>query len=137
MVNTLIQWDKQHLRSTGSGDTIQISSKRRTSSQVDQSSQADKLSLTADQLEGSGSVIHLHPTSYEKVIKARKAGRGVRLDITRHEIKKGYKRAQGGSIWSKIKSGLSSAFKFVANSGLLSRGLDAAVPALATAFGGP
>ncbi|GMF33363.1 unnamed protein product [Phytophthora lilii] len=44
-----------------------------------------KLSLTADQLKGSGSVIHLHPISYEKVIKARKAGRGVRLDITRHE----------------------------------------------------
>ncbi|GMF28817.1 unnamed protein product [Phytophthora lilii] len=72
-----------------------------------------KLSLTADQLKGSGSVIHLHPTSYEKVIKARKAGRGVRLDITRHKIKKGYKRPQGGSIWSKIKSGLSRAFKFV------------------------
>ncbi|GMF39942.1 unnamed protein product [Phytophthora lilii] len=62
-----------------------------------------KLSLTADQLKGSGSVIHLHLTTYEKVIKARKAGRGVRLDITRHEIKKGYKRAQGGSIWT-IKS---------------------------------
>ncbi|GMF64753.1 unnamed protein product [Phytophthora lilii] len=56
-----------------------------------------KLSLTADQLKGSGSVIHLHPASYEKAIKARKTGRGVRLDITRHEVKKGYKRAQGGS----------------------------------------
>ncbi|GMF40589.1 unnamed protein product [Phytophthora lilii] len=96
-----------------------------------------KLSLTADQLKGRGSVIHLHPASYEKAIKARKAGRGVRLDITKHEIKKGYKRAQGGSIWGKIKSGLSSAFKFVKDSGLLSKGLDAAVPALATAFGAP
>ncbi|GMF56770.1 unnamed protein product [Phytophthora fragariaefolia] len=65
-----------------------------------------KLSLTANQLKGSGSVIHLHPASYEKALKARKAGRGVRLDITRHEIKKGYKKLQGGSIWSKIKSGL-------------------------------
>ncbi|GMF34650.1 unnamed protein product [Phytophthora lilii] len=52
-----------------------------------------KLSLTADQINGSGSVIHLHPASYEKAIKARKAGRGVRLDITRREVKKGYKRA--------------------------------------------
>ncbi|EGZ29635.1 hypothetical protein PHYSODRAFT_472142 [Phytophthora sojae] len=86
-----------------------------------------KPSLTADQLKGSGSVIHLHPASYEKAIKARKAGRGVRLDITRHEIKKGYKRAQGGSSWGKIKSGLSSAFKFVKDSGLLSKGLDAAL----------
>ncbi|KAG3026878.1 hypothetical protein PC121_g6706 [Phytophthora cactorum] len=96
-----------------------------------------KLSITADELKGSGSVSHLHLASYEKVLKARKAGRGVRLDITRHEIKKGYKRVQGGSIWNKIKPGLSSAFKFVKDSGLLSKGLDAAVPALATAFGAP
>ncbi|ETO85916.1 hypothetical protein F444_00497 [Phytophthora nicotianae P1976] len=96
-----------------------------------------KLSLTADQSIGSGAVIHLQPTSYEKAMKSRKTGRGVRLDITRHEIKKGYKRAQGGSIWSKIKSGLSSAFKFVRDSGLLSKAADAAVPALATALGAP
>jgi hypothetical protein len=96
-----------------------------------------KLSLTADQLKGSGSVIHLHPASYEKALKARKAGRGVRLDITKHEIKKGYKRAQGGSIWGKIKSALSSAFKFAKDSGLLSRAADVAVPALATALGAP
>ncbi|GMF38013.1 unnamed protein product [Phytophthora lilii] len=73
--------------------------------------------LTANQLKGSGSVIHLHPASYEKALKARKADRGVRLDITRHEIKKGYKQLQGGSIWSKIKSGLSTAIKFVNDSG--------------------
>ncbi|CEG36644.1 uncharacterized protein PHALS_03315 [Plasmopara halstedii] len=70
-------------------------------------------------------------------MKSRKARRGVRLDITRHEIKKGYKRVQGGSIRSKIKSGLSSAFKFVRDSGLLSKAADAAVPALATALGAP
>ncbi|EEY62577.1 uncharacterized protein PITG_14337 [Phytophthora infestans T30-4] len=58
-----------------------------------------KLSLTADQLKGSGSVIHLHPASYEKALKARKAG---------------------------LKSGLSTAFKFVKDSDLLSKGLDAA-----------
>ncbi|GMF14449.1 unnamed protein product [Phytophthora lilii] len=96
-----------------------------------------KLSLTADQPKGRGSVIHLHPASYEKAIKARKAGRGVRLDITRQKIKKGYKMLHGGSIWSKIKSGLSTAFKFVKDSGLLSKGLDVAAPTLATAFGAP
>ncbi|KAG3064378.1 hypothetical protein PI125_g24203 [Phytophthora idaei] len=96
-----------------------------------------KLSLTADQLKGSGSVIHLHSASYEKAIKARKAGRGVRLDITRHEVKKGYKRAQGGSIWSKVWGGIKSVFKFAKNSGLLSRAADMAVPALATALGAP
>jgi hypothetical protein len=96
-----------------------------------------KLSLTADQLKGSGSVIHLHPASYEKALKARKAGRGVRLDITRHEVKKGYKRAQGGSIWSKVWGGIKSAFKFAKDPGLLSRAADVAVPALATALGAP
>ncbi|GMF25941.1 unnamed protein product [Phytophthora lilii] len=96
-----------------------------------------KLSLTANQLKGAGSVIHLHPASYEKALKSRKAGRGVRLNITRHEIKKGFKRAQGGSIWSKNQIWVMTAFKFVNDSGLLSKGLDAAVPALATAFGAP
>jgi hypothetical protein len=96
-----------------------------------------KLSLTANQLKGSGSVIHLHPASYEKALKARKAGRGVRLDITRHEVKKGYKRAQGGSIWSKVWGGIKSAFKFAKDSGLLSRATDVAVPAIATALGAP
>ncbi|KAG2759986.1 hypothetical protein Pcac1_g28029 [Phytophthora cactorum] len=96
-----------------------------------------KLSLTADELKGTGSVIHLHPASHEKTLKARKAGRGVRLDITKHEVKKGYKRAQGGSIWSKVWGGIKSAFKFAKDSGILSRAADAAVPALATALGAP
>ncbi|KAG2959030.1 hypothetical protein PC120_g28215 [Phytophthora cactorum] len=96
-----------------------------------------KLSLTSSELKGSGSVIHLHPASYEKALKARKAGRGVRLDITRHEVKKGYKKAQGGSIWSKIWGGIKKGFKFAKDSGLLSKAADAAVPALATAFGAP
>ncbi|KAG2778578.1 hypothetical protein Pcac1_g11094 [Phytophthora cactorum] len=96
-----------------------------------------KLSLTSSELKSSGSVIHLHPASYEKALKARKAGRGVRLDITRHEVKKGYKKAQGGSIWSKVWGGIKSAFKFAKNTGLLSKAADVAVPAIATALGGP
>jgi hypothetical protein len=61
----------------------------------------------------------------------------VRLDITRHEVKKGYKRAQGGSIWSKVWGGIKSAFKFAKDSSLISRAADVAVPALATALGAP
>ncbi|KAE9333984.1 hypothetical protein PR003_g13751 [Phytophthora rubi] len=96
-----------------------------------------KISLTSNELKGSGSLIHLHPVSYEKALKARKAGRGVRLDITRHEVKKGYKRAQGGSIWSNVWGGIKSAFKFAKYSGVLSKAVDAAVPALATYAGEP
>ncbi|GMF19305.1 unnamed protein product [Phytophthora lilii] len=62
--------------------------KRRTIAQAHQAFKNGKLSLTANELKGSGSIIYLHPASYEKAIKARKAGRGVRLDITRHEVKK-------------------------------------------------
>ncbi|POM62468.1 LOW QUALITY PROTEIN: hypothetical protein PHPALM_28384 [Phytophthora palmivora] len=82
-----------------------------------------KLSLTADQLKGSCSVIHLHPVSYEKALKAHKSG----LDITRHEVKKGYKRAQGGSIWSKIWGRITSTFKIAKISDLLTQANNAAV----------
>ncbi|KAJ8558784.1 hypothetical protein ON010_g8667 [Phytophthora cinnamomi] len=96
-----------------------------------------KLSLTAAELGGTGAKIHLHPESHEKALKAKKAHRGVRLHITKHEIKKGYKKAAGGSIWSKIWNGVKSGFKFAKDSGLLSKAADAAVPALATALGQP
>ncbi|ETO59174.1 hypothetical protein F442_23152 [Phytophthora nicotianae P10297] len=96
-----------------------------------------KLSLTAAELQGTGALLHIHPESHEKVLKAKKAGRGVRLHITRHEIKKGYKKAQGGSIWSKIWHGIKSTYRFAKDSGLLSKAADAAVPALATALGQP
>ncbi|ETK92066.1 hypothetical protein L915_04496 [Phytophthora nicotianae] len=96
-----------------------------------------KLSLTAAELQGTGALLHLHPESHEKALKAKKAGRGVRLHITRHEIKKGYKKALGSSVWSKIWHGIKSGFKFTKDSGLLSKAADAAVPALATALGQP
>lgn len=40
--------------------------------------------LTAIQLIGIGSAIHLHSAFYEKAIKDRKAGCGVRLDIVKY-----------------------------------------------------
>ncbi|GMF12181.1 unnamed protein product [Phytophthora lilii] len=92
-----------------------------------------KLSLTSAELKGSGAIIHLHPASYEKAIKARKASRGVRLEITKHEIKKGYKKALGSSVWSKVWSGIKKGFKFAKDSGILSKGLDLAIPAAASA----
>ncbi|EGZ14850.1 hypothetical protein PHYSODRAFT_384958, partial [Phytophthora sojae] len=94
-----------------------------------------KLSLTSAELKGSGSVIYLHPASFEKALKARKAGRGVRLDITKHEVKKGSKKAQGGSIWSKVWGGIKSAYKFAKDSGLLSRAVDAAATKSLTGIG--
>ncbi|ETL33189.1 hypothetical protein L916_14300, partial [Phytophthora nicotianae] len=52
-------------------------------------------------------------------------------------VKERYKKAQGGSIWSKIWHGIKSTYRFAKDSGLLSKAADAAVPALATALGQP
>ncbi|GMF41169.1 unnamed protein product [Phytophthora lilii] len=96
-----------------------------------------KLSLTSAELKGTGAILHLHPASYEKASRTRKQGRAVRLAITRHEINKGCKRAQGGSIWSSIWKTIKKGFKFAKDSGILSKVVDAAVPALAAAVGAP
>ncbi|GMF14353.1 unnamed protein product [Phytophthora fragariaefolia] len=102
---------------------------------LDKAVKTGKLSLTSSELKGSGSVIHLHPSSYDKALKARKAGRGVRLDITRHEVKKGYKKAQGCSIWSTVWGGIKSAFKFAKDT--LSKLADAAVGPASAYAGNP
>jgi hypothetical protein len=100
------------------------------------------LTLSKDELSGSGATLHLHPESYAKAIKATKAGKGTRLTITKKEIGYPFKHMNGGgmhgaSIWSKVWGGIKSAFKFAKDSGLLSRAADVAVPALATALGAP
>lgn len=74
------------------------------------------LSLTKADLAGSGATLHLHPESYAKVMRAKKAGKGCRLCITRHEvehpmIEKSGSGMHGASIWGKIWSGLKSAWK--------------------------
>ncbi|GMF45573.1 unnamed protein product [Phytophthora fragariaefolia] len=104
---------------------------------AEKSFKTGKLSLTSSELKGSGSVIHLHPASYEKALKARKAGRCVRLDIIRHEVKKGYTKAQRGSVWSKIWGVIKSAYKFAKDSCVLSKLADAAVAPASEYTGNP
>ncbi|ETN02660.1 hypothetical protein PPTG_16261 [Phytophthora nicotianae INRA-310] len=69
MANILIAWEKRHLRSMESGDIIPTNIERWA--KLPKALNTGKLSLTANQLKGSGSVIHLHPASYEKALKAR------------------------------------------------------------------
>lgn len=100
------------------------------------------LTLTKDELKGSGATLHLHPESYAKALKARKAGKGTRLAITHKEIGYPFKHMQGGgmygaSIWGKTWGGIKKAFKWAKDSGVLTKIADAAVPALATAVGAP
>jgi hypothetical protein len=102
------------------------------------------LTLTKDELKGDGetATLHLHPESYAKAIKARKANEGTRLTITHKELGYPFKHMNGGgmhgaSIWSSIWSGIKKGFKFAKDSGLLSRAADVGIPALATALGAP
>ncbi|KAK1935758.1 hypothetical protein P3T76_010453 [Phytophthora citrophthora] len=100
------------------------------------------LSLTKDELSGSGATLHLHPESYAKALRARKAGKGMRLSITKKEIGYPFKHLNGGgmhgsSVWSKIWNDIKQGFRFAKDSGLLSKAADFAVPALATAVGAP
>jgi hypothetical protein len=100
------------------------------------------LSLTKAELAGSGATLHLHPESYAKAIKARKANKGTRLTITHKEIGYPFKHMNGGgmhgaSIFSKVWSVIKKGFKFAKDSGLLSRSADVGIPALATALGAP
>jgi hypothetical protein len=100
------------------------------------------LSLTKDELAGSDATLHLHPESYAKALKARKAGKGTRLTITHKEIGYPFKHnngggIHGGSIWSKIWGGIKKGFQFAKDTGLLSKAADLGIPALATALGAP
>ncbi|GMF23860.1 unnamed protein product [Phytophthora lilii] len=100
------------------------------------------LSLTKEELAGTGATLHLHPESYAKAVKARKANKGTRLTITHKEIGYPFKHMNGGgmhggSIWGKIWGGIKKAFKFAKDSGILTKAADVGIPALATALGSP
>jgi hypothetical protein len=100
------------------------------------------LSLTAAELKGSGATLHLHPESYAKAMKARKAGKGTRLTITKKEIGYPFKHMQGGgiyggSIWGKIWGGIKKAFNWAKDSGVLSKAADALAVAASPYVGGP
>lgn len=100
------------------------------------------LSLTASELKGSGATLHLHPESYAKALKARKAGKGTRLAITKKEIGYPFKHLNGGgihggSIWGKIWGGIKKAFSWAKDSGVLSKAADALAVAASPYVGGP
>jgi len=100
------------------------------------------LSLTAAELGGKGASLLLHPESYAKALKAKKAGKGTRLQITHKEVGHAFKHMggrgmHGGSIWGKIWGGIKKAFKWAKDSGVLSKVADAAVAPLAAYTGQP
>ena len=68
--------------------------------------------LTKDEVSGETPVL-LHPESVRKIQTAKKANKGVRLDITHGEIQHDLAHHAGGSIWDSIKQGLSTVWSYV------------------------
>lgn len=68
------------------------------------------VNLSRDELTGNNTMV-LHPENAKKVIQAQKTNKGTRLTIAPGEIANDldyHSTIQGGSIWSDLKSGLSS-----------------------------
>lgn len=111
-----------------------------TQAQLRKAAAGKVITLSAPQLAGSGHSLHLHPSSYEKVLKAKKANRGVRLQICRGEID--HDLANGGSLFSWLKGAAKDTVGFVKDNWkiirpIVSKIADVAIPALAAATGQP
>lgn len=101
--------------------------------------QLKTVNLTASELNGGEDTIHLHPANYALVMKAKRAGKGVRLQLAEGEIIYDMETMQGGSFWSWIKD---KAYPWLKKNWSIIKPVasavaDVAVPAVATAFGAP
>lgn len=63
--------------------------------------------LSKKALQGGANWIALHPASYKKAMKARKAGKGIRLKLDPSEI-----NASGEGLWDLLKKGGKKAKQF-------------------------
>ncbi|TMW55422.1 hypothetical protein Poli38472_013313 [Pythium oligandrum] len=93
----------------------------------------------ASELNGGEDTVHLHPANYALVMKAKRAGKGVRLQLAEGEIIYDMETIQGGSFWSWIKD---KAYPWLKKNWSIIKPVasavaDVAVPAVATAFGAP
>lgn len=102
------------------------------------------ITLSKADLAGDDAILHLHPESYKKAMKAKKCEKGCRLAITKKEIAYPMKQFQrsggsmyGSSIWSKIWNGIKKGFKWAKDSGVLSAAADAAVAPISVMTGQP
>ena len=55
--------------------------------------------LSKSDLSGSGASLTVHPETYQKIMKAKKSGKGTRIHITPHEIEYAMTTKQGGSVY--------------------------------------
>ena len=73
-----------------------------TPAQMRKAAGGKQITLSANQLSG-GSTLHLHPSNHEKIVKARRGGKGCRIHIAPGEIMHDLHHMQAGSVWSWIK----------------------------------
>ncbi|GMF14155.1 unnamed protein product [Phytophthora lilii] len=93
--------------------------------------------LRPDQL-GSGHEHMFHPENYKKLMRAKKANKGLTLAMAHGEVAATYHSGMTGSgFWGDMWRGIKKGARFLKDSGILSRLLDAGVPAAATYLGQP
>lgn len=104
------------------------------------SSKAKKLAegkivnITHQELMGSDDKLFLHPANHDKVMKAKKGSKGVRLQLAEGEIV--YDIMQGGNIFKSLWKGLKSLWAPVIKPAL-SLAADNLVPIASAATGNP
>jgi hypothetical protein len=93
--------------------------------------------LRAEQL-GNGHEHMFHPENYKKLVRAKKANKGLTLAMAHGEVAATYHSGLTGSgFWGNVWGGIKKGAKFLKDSGILSKLLDAGVPAAAAALGAP
>jgi hypothetical protein len=74
-----------------------------TPAQMRKAAAGKQITLAANQLSGGSMTTYLHPANVEKLMKAKKAGRGARIYIAPGAINHDLDQMHGASIWSWLK----------------------------------
>jgi hypothetical protein len=93
--------------------------------------------LRADQL-GSGHEHMFHPENHKRLVRAKRSNKGLTLSMAHGEVAATYHSGMTGSgFWGDVWGGIKKGAKFLKDSGILSKLLDAGVPAAPAALGAP
>lgn len=92
------------------------------------------VNLTAAEVRGEDEILHVHPENYNRLMKAKRANRGTRLQLTEGEIMADV--ALGGNIFKSIWKGIKSLWNPVLKPAL-SLAADNLVPIASAYTGNP
>ncbi|KAE8979757.1 hypothetical protein PR003_g25204 [Phytophthora rubi] len=78
------------------------------------------------------------PENYKKLVRAKRANKGLTLAMAHGEVAATFHSGLSRSgFWGNVWGGIKKGAKFLKDSGILSKLLDAGIPAAATALGAP